>query len=184
MMALSFTTTGRLPEAMRQKFLVVADQMNQLFLLDRYVCLRMGPDGTYRPHIYFGKYKGWDDKFPHQTFAFHVFKVDYISVEGTQPKLVETSVEGSLDGMAMFVGKNHSFAISTPMNHGLKNDCIYFTDTNRHQPPAGSMYGGHDIGIYHCATRTFSDCFYPRDTNKIKKIVPAPMWFTPNESTH
>ncbi|GER56382.1 hypothetical protein STAS_34111 [Striga asiatica] len=169
----------RYPEVMTQQFLVVAEQMNQLFLMDRQVCLRMGPDATYRPHIYFGKYRGWDDKFPHQTFSFDVFKVDYIS-----GKLIMTSLEGSLDGLAMFIGKNHSFAIPTPTNHGLEKDCIYFTDTNRHQPPAGSIYGGHDIGIYHCATRTFSDCFYPRDTNKINKIVPAPMWFTPNESTH
>ncbi|GER45686.1 hypothetical protein STAS_22664 [Striga asiatica] len=175
---------GRLPDLMRQQFLVVAEQTNQLFLLDQHVCLRMGPVGRYRPHIYFGKYRGWDDKFPHQTFAFDAFKVDYISGDGTQPKLIKTSMEGSLDGLAMFIGKNHSFAISAPTNHGLEKDCIYFTDTNRHQPPAGSIFGGHDIGIYHYATRTFSDCFYPRDTNKIKKIVPAPMWFTPNESTH
>ncbi|GER36364.1 hypothetical protein STAS_12699 [Striga asiatica] len=177
-MALSFTT-GRYPEVSTQQFLVVAEQMNQLFLLNQHVCSRMGPDGAYRPHIYFGKYRGWDDKFPHQTFSFDVFKVDYIS-----GKLIKTSVEGSLDGLAMFIGKNHSFSISTPTDHGLKSDCIYFTDINIHQPPAGSMFGGHDIGIYHCVTRTFSDCFYPRDTNKIKKIVPAPMWFTPNENTH
>ncbi|CAA0819225.1 Protein of unknown function (DUF295 [Striga hermonthica] len=177
-MALSFTTASY-PNVMIQKFLVVAEEMNQLFLLDRHVCLRMGPDGTYRPLIYFGKYRGWDDHFPHQTFAFDAFKIDYISA-----KLIKTSMEGSLDGLAMFIGKNHSFAISTPTIHGLEKDCIYFTDTNRHQPPVGSTYGGHDIGIYHYATRTFSDCFYPRNTNKIKKIVPAPIWFTPNESTH
>ncbi|CAA0819562.1 Protein of unknown function (DUF295 [Striga hermonthica] len=183
-MALSFTTGGY-PDVMNQHFLVVAEQMNQLFLLTRHVCLRMGLDGTNRPPIYFGKYRGWDDKFPHQTYSFDVFKVDYISGgDGTQPKLIMTNLEGSLDGLAMFIGKNHSFAISTPTSHGLERDCIYFTDTNIHQPPAGSIYGGHDIGIYHCATRTFSDCFYPRDTNKIKKIVPAPMWFTPNDSTH
>ncbi|CAA0831296.1 Unknown protein [Striga hermonthica] len=121
-MALSFTTRGYL-NVKKQHFLVVAEQMNQL---SSWICLWMGLDGSYSPQIYFGKCKGWDDKFPHQTYSFDVFKVDYISGgDGTQPKLIKTSVEGSLDGLAMFIGKNHSFAMSTPTNHGLEKDCIY-----------------------------------------------------------
>ncbi|GFP80739.1 hypothetical protein PHJA_000217200 [Phtheirospermum japonicum] len=169
--------------------LVFAEQSNQLFIVKRRVSSRMSPDGSYPIPIYFSKYRGWDNnKFPYQTIGFDVNKVDWnIDEEGEQKvKFKYTYMKSSLGDAAMFLGMNHSFAITAVDEYPelkLKPDCIYFADTNRHPRPAGSFYGGHDIGIFHYGNRIFSPCFYPWEVDKIKRIVPAPMWFTPSPST-
>ena len=75
----------------------------------------------------------------------------------------------SLGDMALFVGTNHSFAIPN-----FNPNSIYFTDSKSHQ-------GRGDVGIYHCAPQTFSNCYYPIPNNDIIDIAagPSPIWFTP-----
>ncbi|GFQ02104.1 hypothetical protein PHJA_002354300 [Phtheirospermum japonicum] len=92
-------------------------------------------------------------------------------------------MEGSLDGLAMFIGINHSFAMSLTPGLKLSSNCIYYTDSNIFSIPPSSFYGGHDIGIFYYANRTFSPCYYfPLDVESIKRIMAAPMWFTPSGS--
>ncbi|KAL3655200.1 hypothetical protein CASFOL_000986 [Castilleja foliolosa] len=156
--------------------LVYAEEYNQLFLVRRYVMERMGPDGNQSSldPIYFGKYRGWDNRFPYQTIWFDAYKFEF-GVE--KPQLVE----GSLDGLAMFVGINHSIAMPLTPELKLSPNCIYYTDSNRILIPPSSLYGGHDIGIFDYTNMTISPCYnFPLDFESIKRIMPAPMWFTPS----
>ncbi|KAL3618527.1 hypothetical protein CASFOL_037609 [Castilleja foliolosa] len=154
--------------------LVYAQEYNQLFIVFQYVMKRMGPNRSCVFPIYFGKCRGWDNSFPYRTIGFDAYKVDCFGVEKPQ------HVEGSLDGLAMFIGINNSFAMSITPELKLTSNCIYYTDSNRNSVPPNSLYGGHDIGIYDYTNRTISPCYYfPLDVESIKRIMPAPMWFTP-----
>ncbi|GFP78959.1 hypothetical protein PHJA_000039400 [Phtheirospermum japonicum] len=94
-------------------------------------------------------------------------------------------MEGSLDGLAMFVGMNHTFALKASDFPGLKPDSIYFTDAHQ---LTSKYYGGHDIGIFDFHDKTTSPCYYPiphfdddvLESSSITSIVPPPMWFTPS----
>ncbi|KAL3655566.1 hypothetical protein CASFOL_001352 [Castilleja foliolosa] len=146
---------------------------------------RVAPDGSY---VHVGEIP-YDpisrrlliDTYPYKTIGFSVLKVVYIEKDGgrrvNEVSLVKDS--DSLDGLTMFVGMNHSFAVSSAEFPNLKPNSIYFTDANKHD---NSMYGGHDIGIFDYANKTLSDCYcYPCvDVPSFKRIVPPPMWFTPS----
>ncbi|XP_047949487.1 uncharacterized protein LOC125195372 [Salvia hispanica] len=70
----------------------------------------------------------------------------------------------SLQGIALFVGTNHSFAVSAP--HIMPNS-IYYAD-------------GDDVGIYDCDDETFSNCYYPDDADQaLDDTDDTPIWFTP-----
>ncbi|KAL3655353.1 hypothetical protein CASFOL_001139 [Castilleja foliolosa] len=153
--------------------LVYVEEYNQLFLVVRCVMERMGPDGLGVSPIYYGKNKGWDNSFPYQTTWFDASKIDF-AFEKPQ------CLEGSLDGLAMFIGLNHSIAMSLTTKSKLNSNCIYYTDSNDLPIPPSSFYGGHDIGIFDYTNRTISPCYdFPLDIKCIKRIMPAPMWFTP-----
>ncbi|KAL3655008.1 hypothetical protein CASFOL_000794 [Castilleja foliolosa] len=153
--------------------LVYAEEYNQLFVVTRYVFERMESDGTLGYPIYFGKYRGWDNSSPYRTIWLDAYRIDF-GVEKSQ------LLEGSLDGLAMFIGINHSIAISPTLQLKLTSNCIYYTDTNSVPIPPNAFYGGHDIGIYDYTNRTISPCYYfPFDVEGIKRIMPAPLWFTP-----
>ncbi|KAL3655020.1 hypothetical protein CASFOL_000806 [Castilleja foliolosa] len=161
------------PQVRRRVNLVYAEEYNQLFLVMRYVLLRMCPDGSFFRPLYFGDYRGWDNSFPYRTFGFHAYKIDF-GVKKPQ------FVEGSLDGLAMFIGINHSIAMSITPQLKLNSNCIYYTDSNDLPIPPSSFYGGHDIGIFDYTNTTVSPCYYfPVDIKIIKRIMPAPLWFTP-----
>ncbi|KAH6825214.1 hypothetical protein C2S53_018761 [Perilla frutescens var. hirtella] len=88
------------------------------------------------------------------------------------------AVEDSLEGLTMFVGINHPFAIRSSE---VKPNLIYFTDENRlveHSRLERTNYGGHDNGIFNYQNKDFSPCctFYPIEYHKIRKILPLPMW--------
>ncbi|XP_042059613.1 uncharacterized protein LOC121804138 [Salvia splendens] len=73
--------------------------------------------------------------------------------------------------LALFLGTNHSFAISH-----LNPNSIYFTDHKRHH----HHHHQPDVGIYDCANEILSNCYYPwHQTNTHTNIVPTPVWFTP-----
>ncbi|KAL3655014.1 hypothetical protein CASFOL_000800 [Castilleja foliolosa] len=159
--------------AINQINLVYAEECNQLFIVTRYVRQRMRQDGSFDFPTYFGKYRGWDDSLPYKTIWLDAYKIDF-GVE--KPQLLE----GSLDGLAMFIGINHSIAMSVTPELNLTSNCIYYTDTNSVPIPPNAFYGGHDIGIYDYTNRTISPCYYfPVDVERIKRIMPAPLWFTP-----
>ncbi|KAL3655542.1 hypothetical protein CASFOL_001328 [Castilleja foliolosa] len=91
--------------ARTQVNLVYSEEYNQLFIVMRYVLERMRPDGSFAYPIYFGKSRGWDNRYPYRTIGFDAYKFDF-GVGKTQ------LVEGSLDGLSMFIGINHSIAMS------------------------------------------------------------------------
>ncbi|KAL3639775.1 hypothetical protein CASFOL_014743 [Castilleja foliolosa] len=174
----------RLLEKCRQiPYLILAD--SQLFIVHRFIMDRVAHDGSY---VHVGEIP-YDpisrrllvDAYPHKTFGFSVLKVVYIDHEDGRRDVKVSLVKDSdsLDGLTMFVGMSHSFAVSSSDFPNLKPNSIYFTDANKHD---NSMYGGHDIGIFDFANKTLSDCYcYPGvDVPSFKRIVPPPMWFTPS----
>ncbi|KAL6494718.1 hypothetical protein OROGR_031518 [Orobanche gracilis] len=149
------------------RYLVFAEQSDQLFLVTRHLVESMNLDGT--PCI------EDDSDYPEKTVAFDVHKIDLLGRRVGH-------VEGSLDGLAMFVGLNHSFAVSAAeFPHQLKPNSIYFTEDRIIIPPVrcDCKYGGHDIGIFDYEKGTISSCYYPCDVQNFKRIVPPPIWFAP-----
>ncbi|KAL3647082.1 hypothetical protein CASFOL_008050 [Castilleja foliolosa] len=151
--------------------LVFAEQTDQLFFVTRHIVPQMGPDGS-----------SVDDRdyerYPYKTVSFDVHKVDW-ELDGGGGRLSHLD-GGSLDGLAMFVGLNHSFAVVATEHNGLKPNSIYFTDDKRIVPRGiiddYEKYGGHDIGIFDYKNKTISQCYYPCDIQSIKKIMPEPIW--------
>lgn len=114
----------------------------------------------------------FDISLPYKTVDFDVYKYDR---ERGDWKYMDG---GSLDGMALFIGVNHGFALSAPQ---LKPDSIYFTDTMEFCPsiPQIKTYGGHDLGIFNYQNKTLSPCYYyPCNYHFIRRILPPPIWFT------
>ncbi|CAA0813948.1 Unknown protein [Striga hermonthica] len=123
--------------------------------------------------------------YPHKTIGFSVVELDFETGPISRINGLSRIVGGcgnSLDGLAMFIGLNHSFAVPSAADSGLKPNCIYFTDSNKHQVPLDSIYGGHDIGIFDYENKTLSPCYYTCDVRSYRRIVPTPVWLTP--STH
>ncbi|KAL3642974.1 hypothetical protein CASFOL_013789 [Castilleja foliolosa] len=170
-----------------ETYVVLAEQqLNHVFIVERRVISQMNTDGSYPVPIYFCKYGGWDNNdFPYQTCSFSVTKIDWsIENEGERKAKFKFNNKCSLDGGAMFLGMNHSFVITANkvLDLKLNPDCVYFTDAMRKPSPEGSFYGGHDIGMFHYNSRTFEPCFYPWEVDELRKIEPAPMWFTPHST--
>ncbi|KAG8386592.1 hypothetical protein BUALT_Bualt03G0164300 [Buddleja alternifolia] len=125
------------------KFLVVAEEEEEsggggdLFLVMRHVMRHMAPDGSYVDDE--------SDEFPYKTIGFDVHKYD------SEKRAFTYMDDGSLDGLTLFIGNNHSFAIKTDddFNYSeLKPNSIYFTDVKGLIPPKRLCvpYGGHDLG--------------------------------------
>ncbi|GER56586.1 hypothetical protein STAS_34328 [Striga asiatica] len=120
--------------------------------------------------------------YPHKTVGFSVVEIHFetgpaAGINGRINGLsrIVGGCGNSLDGLAMFIGMNHSFAVSS----GFEANCIYFTDSNKHQVLLDSIYGGHDIGIFDYENQTLSTCYYPCDVRSYRRIVPTPVWLTP-----
>ncbi|KAL8489834.1 hypothetical protein ACS0TY_025642 [Phlomoides rotata] len=103
----------------------------------------------------------WESPFfrcyPCKTTSFDVHRVDRENKRLTS----YMNAEGSLGGISIFIGRNHSLAISAPQ---LKPNSIYFTDT----------YGLHDIGVFDYENYTFSpSTFYkPRHVPNLDYDTP------------
>ncbi|KAL1561624.1 hypothetical protein AAHA92_04303 [Salvia divinorum] len=104
-----------------------------------------------------------------RTRSFDVSRVE--KEEGGWMKILRCSLRDT----ALFVGTNHSFAVTAPH---LKPNSIYFADSSGDQ-------GRSDVGIYDCADKTFSNCYYSYDghhtalNNTDTTVVPATIWYTP-----
>uniref|UniRef100_A0A830C403 KIB1-4 beta-propeller domain-containing protein n=1 Tax=Phtheirospermum japonicum TaxID=374723 RepID=A0A830C403_9LAMI len=155
----------------QHRYLIVFD--DQLFLMTRDYVSEMAPDGSCV------QLSGPDDDYPHKTVGFDVHRID------REGRKLSYMGEGSLDGLAMFVGHNHSFAVRAAEYPGLNPNSIYFTDHWFSTPRrVERAYGGHDIGIFDYENKTISPCYYPIDVQSFKRIMPAPLWFTPSPSLH
>ncbi|KAL7101335.1 hypothetical protein ACP275_08G048000 [Erythranthe tilingii] len=156
-------------ESKSVKYLVVAEQTGELFLVRRFI---LNPEYDSEP-VSDGK------SVPYMTVSFDVHKIDLQKGE-----LIY--MESSLDGLAIFIGINHGFAISAAEELKLSPNSIYFTDSKEYCPrywDKDREYGGHDNGVFNYETRTFSSCYFPAaansETQSIKRIVPPPIWFNP-----
>lgn len=151
-----------------------------LYLVVRHVNPRAGPYvGHLVDKILISEYGGRQyARTPYKTFDFDVYRIDW---EGGKV----THMENSLEGLAIFVGTNHSFAIPAAAGvAGVRPDSVYFTDEIRLAGPtrfARTTYGGHDNGIFDYKNKDLFSCcpFYPIDFNSIRKVLPLPLWFTP-----
>ncbi|KAL8489833.1 hypothetical protein ACS0TY_025641 [Phlomoides rotata] len=105
--------------------------------------------------------------YPFKTTSFEVHRVDWENKRLTS----YMNAEGSLGGISIFIGRNHSLAISAPQ---LKPNSIYFTDT----------HGLHDIGVFDYENYTFSPCTYYKPRSDVPNLdfdAQAPFWFTPTK---
>lgn len=99
-----------------------------------------------------------------RTRSFHVYRVQ--KEEGGWTNISPCW----LDGMSLFVGNNHSFAVSAPH---FKPNSIYFADGD------SEVVGRADVGIYDCGDETFSNCYYPSEYQALDDTADTPIWFTP-----
>ncbi|KAH6766904.1 hypothetical protein C2S52_017887 [Perilla frutescens var. hirtella] len=122
--------------------LVYDEQLDRLYLVMRFVLL-MGPDNTPLDRLPHCPIKGLRDCYPCQTFGFVVVELDDCRAY---------PVVDDLNGLAMFLGMNHSFAISASDLGELKPNSIYFTDAKR----IPLMDGRHDTGVFDYQNKTIS----------------------------
>lgn len=159
------------------RYLVYAEEWDRLLLVTRLVYRQVGPDGSSVGEIYLGPHRGIDNSCPHKTFAFDVHEIDW--EVRRRDRYLE---DGCLNGLAVFVGTNHSFAVPAAEFPELEADSIYFTDPEREFSTyfdADPNYGGHDIGIYNCRERSLSSAYYSCHASDFRIILPPPIWFTP-----
>ncbi|XP_009605123.1 uncharacterized protein [Nicotiana tomentosiformis] len=154
-------------------YLVYDHQSQELFVVTRYIAHGIAQDGTLILPV-----ENAEREYPYKTQTFDVFKLDFIDHDRVELQYLP----GSLGNRAFFIGSNPGFALSTTMFPELRPNSIYFTDDLtyayifREEPNCG----GHDLGIYDCKEGSFLSCYYPVDVDKIQRILPAPIWFTPD----
>ncbi|KAL1561621.1 hypothetical protein AAHA92_04302 [Salvia divinorum] len=98
------------------KYLVMDESSCRLFLVIRYVLHEVGRDGSFVKSTCLKCGRG-DYSYPHKTVSFEVYEID-----GKDGKM--RYMDGSLDGLAIFVGSNHSFALPAA-DLNLRPDSIY-----------------------------------------------------------
>ncbi|KAL3647779.1 hypothetical protein CASFOL_008747 [Castilleja foliolosa] len=161
------------------KYLVFVEQTDQLFFVTRHIVSQMALDGS--PMKDLAK-----DSYPYKTISFDVHKVDW-KLDGEGGRLSHVD-GGSLDGLAMFVGVNHSFAVLATEDNGLKPNSIYFTN-DKGLIPDKDLYpkewlnwkqGDHDIGIFDYENKTIS-CYDPCDLQNFKRVT-EPIWANEREN--
>ncbi|KAL3648004.1 hypothetical protein CASFOL_008972 [Castilleja foliolosa] len=152
----------------RREYLVTSQQ-GDLFLVKRYTNRCMLPDGSCAPIDIDNDYR-----YPAKTISFDVYKI----VWDGDDKGKKVFMNGHLNGMVMFVGDpSQGIAIPAKDANGFKPNSICFTNDNCNFPsPQGT-----DNGIFDYKEKQLSSCYYPFDyTSLKKKIMPPPLWFTPN----
>ncbi|KAL1561752.1 hypothetical protein AAHA92_04417 [Salvia divinorum] len=108
--------------------------------------------------------------YSHKTLGFHVYEID-------RKKGEMRYMEASLDGLAMFVGSNYSFAMPAA-DLNLNPDSIYFTDDGVNYI---SEHGRNDdVGIFNYVDSKITTIDYDlsQTSTTSSRIAPA-MWFTP-----
>lgn len=164
---------------------------------------RMGADGLPVERIYYGPMRGYyKDDVPCKTIGFDVHRYDPVARvfnymdTGTgvhhkyDPEMKGFKYTGggggsSLDGLALFIGANHGFALRADEYPGLKPNSIYFTDTEyvrqrwctEDDDDEERDFGGHDVGIFNYQDGTFSPCYFPSDYGSIQNRGGARIFF-------
>ncbi|GER35752.1 hypothetical protein STAS_12049 [Striga asiatica] len=152
-----------------KEHLVVAGE--DLLVVTQHVVFAFDFDGLYVDVL------AYERGLPGVTIDFDVHKYD---PEDGELKYVEGSCLG---GWALFVGlSSDAVALRAADFPELKPNSIYFTDALEDAVIEDDNFptGGHDIGIFNYEKKTVSPCYYPCDTNNMRKTFPAPMWFFPS----
>ncbi|KAG6424749.1 hypothetical protein SASPL_115169 [Salvia splendens] len=150
---------GRLSN--HHNYLVMDEHSDRLFLVERDIYRRVGPDGSHMKYAMTGCMD-----YPCKTFNFKVYEID--ANKGTLTKM-----EGSLDGLAMFVRTSNSFALPAA-DFNLTPDSIYFCDDYV------TLRGGNDIGIFNYVDTKISSIYYPSHPSHRGRRLAKTFWFTPN----
>ncbi|KAL6493343.1 hypothetical protein OROGR_033102 [Orobanche gracilis] len=164
------------------RYLVCSGEV--LLLVVRHVNIRAGPHGSMVDEVMLSPDMGClYTKTPYKTIDFDVYRID------PERGLGEVELmERSLGGLAIFVGINEPFAIRAAKEEvgGVRPDCVYFTEDNHPlaellMVEGSCTYGGHDNGIFDYKNKDFYSCcdVYPIEYERIRKILPLPLWFTP-----
>ncbi|XP_042043238.1 uncharacterized protein LOC121788687 [Salvia splendens] len=116
-------------------------------------------------------------RFYHKTLRFRVYEIN--REKGGEMRYMD----GSLDGLAMFVGSNHAFALPAA-DFNLNPDSIYFNEDGVSYIAEDGR--NDDIGIYNYVNgKICSIDYYPtqKPTYSSSRIAPA-MWLTPIPHYH
>ncbi|KAL1565601.1 hypothetical protein AAHA92_07795 [Salvia divinorum] len=153
-------------------YLVMDEHSDRLFLVIRNDLPFVGRDGSYVKSIC-----GLGEDYPRKSLSLDVYEID--AKKGTIRYM-----EGSLDGLAMFVGANHSFALPAA-DLNLNPDSIYFVEDFDLQnycvaEDGEIMFSSHDIGIFNYVDSKLSSIYYPSHPSQVSRIAPT-FWFTPME---
>ncbi|XP_057475953.1 F-box protein SKIP23-like [Actinidia eriantha] len=109
-----------------------------------------------------------------KTFKFKVFKLVY-PVGEAQEKWIEIK---NIGDQALFLGDNHSLAVSTSEFPECQSNCIYYTDQNHVIIPPYVCHGlDDDLGVFNLEDGKFQLHYIP-DLSE-KQMFP-PIWFVPN----
>ncbi|KAL1561473.1 hypothetical protein AAHA92_04170 [Salvia divinorum] len=154
------------------RYLVIDEHSDRLFLVIRVVVVWLEDEDDvreYEDEDEEGKYDEDED----ETLRFHVYEID--SKKGEMRYM-----EGSLEGLAMFVGLRHSFALPAA-DLNLSPDSIYFTARLRYI--LFDDVRNDDIGIYNYKDGKISSIDYDPSqiyaTTAASRVAPA-MLLTPN----
>ncbi|PSR93453.1 F-box protein [Actinidia chinensis var. chinensis] len=109
-----------------------------------------------------------------KTIEFKVFKLVY-PIGEAQTKWVEIK---NIGDQALFLGDNHSLAVSTSEFPGCQSNCIYYTDQHHVIVPPYVCHGpDDDLGVFYIENGKFQSQ-YLLDFS-VKHMLP-PIWFVPN----
>ncbi|KAH7851022.1 hypothetical protein Vadar_006202 [Vaccinium darrowii] len=103
-----------------------------------------------------------------KTTAFRVFKLETSSSE---PKWIGVK---DLDGGAIFLGLNQSFALSKSNLMGHRGDRIYYTDDDICSHKL-HVYSGHDMGVFNLEDSKFETLCLTES----ESVKPPAVWITP-----
>ncbi|KAL6521566.1 hypothetical protein OROGR_018135 [Orobanche gracilis] len=131
-------------ECVQIPHLVYAEESDQLFLLMRFVRLRMG----FVPRC---EVRGLSGTVKGDTFGFVVIE---IKEEKDKHGDIVCTIEDDLNGMAMFVGNgmDQSSSAILASSHQLCPNSIYFTDAKR----IPRLCCADDTGVFDYATKTIT----------------------------
>ncbi|KAL6539170.1 hypothetical protein OROGR_011819 [Orobanche gracilis] len=131
-------------ECVQIPHIVYVEERDELFLAIRFVRVMTGDGVSPLGFVPSCEVKGlMSGVFGGTTFGFIVMDLTNIA-----------TIKDGLDGMSMFVGINHSYAICDAGDGDgeFKPNCIYFTDANA----LPSLRSVNDCGVFNYATKTIS----------------------------
>ncbi|XP_043692876.1 F-box protein At2g26160-like [Telopea speciosissima] len=104
----------------------------------------------------------------HRTLGFRVFKLDFSKKKWEEVK--------SLGHHALFLGWNTSISLTAANFHGIKENCIYFSDVTYSCYFTSEILLEKDIGIFHMKDESIE----PLHTGQTYRFPAPPLWVIPN----